>query len=230
MDNRQDSAEKAVAGLKKFEIVGSRHVHSLLTWVAVGLLLGVLVAVAYVSNKSARFDAGLAANTCPLMQGPFSFAGHGTAQAWMSVADYNTYLRLRAGATYEGDGEQYTKLAGLVEKVKMQAVENCVTDLGKQKADAYEKCDANGQDCLAGPSACSFNTTEGTTQCRAATCAQAGDKITCDSYASTASMSCTCDAKAGVQTQIETPPNDPSKPMMPGTGDEPFGPSLPTTY
>jgi hypothetical protein len=60
MDNQQDSAEKAVAGLSKFKIMSANRAHSWYAWAAGGLTIGLLVTIAYVANNSARFDAGQA--------------------------------------------------------------------------------------------------------------------------------------------------------------------------
>src|SRR5262245_58336510 len=55
MDNNK--AEKVIGELKKdFKVVGSHHIHGWYAWAAGGLMIGVLIAVAYVSNNAFKFS------------------------------------------------------------------------------------------------------------------------------------------------------------------------------
>ena len=63
MDNQNNPVDKVVGDLQKdFKLVGTSRIHSLGTWISAGLVLGALVAVAYVANQSGKFDASQASD------------------------------------------------------------------------------------------------------------------------------------------------------------------------
>lgn len=62
MDNQTNPADKVVSDLQKnFTVVGSRRVHAWYAWAAIGLVLGALITVAYLADRSGRFSSGSAA-------------------------------------------------------------------------------------------------------------------------------------------------------------------------
>jgi hypothetical protein len=192
-----NKADEVISGLQKnFKVVGSSRIHSWYAWAATGVALGVLVAVAYVANRSGQFDQSNASGgtfACPLLKSPFDFSGTGVGfmllpgnygpggdQMLASSEDnynfyYNTDGTPKAQPVYDiRTGELLgtkpsSDAVSWHASAKAKALENCQKNLASSQAAAQKQCDDQRPPCVTAPN-CVYSTNAGSAICAEASC------------------------------------------------------------
>ncbi len=197
--NPDELGKKVVEDIQKdFKVVGTNRIHSLGTWISAGLILGALVAVAYVANKQGKFIPTLAAY-CPAMPGPFTYHGFGQKTAVMSTEEFNIYLISHSGVMNGLTDEQQAKVSDVSAKVdsaKLAAKEACKKNLVEQQVKYSDLCATGIQVCGDFPECTSGAVIPpDADSCEAAQCSQSSNTLDCTSTSPSETISCSCTAK-----------------------------------
>lgn len=142
------AVDKAVGDIAKdFKIVGSHRVHSWYTWAAVGIIVGVVVGVVYVANRSGQIEEGDAAVTQCSFAAPVITPSVVTQESvYMPSPDALIYDKsLKTPPQYtegEKDRARAAYLAERIQTASTKAVEKCAAEVKAREDAAVRICES----------------------------------------------------------------------------------------
>lgn len=149
MDTQQqptnEAVEKVVDDLKKdFKVVGSGRIHSWYTWAIIGIILGALVGITYVANRSGKIQESDASTkgslvlSCPSSYQHVGIGGIGSASVTITTEQRGALTRTVSGLQESERTDE--QLKGIIYNLKQAAINDCQTQVTRNKPPASISC------------------------------------------------------------------------------------------